>query len=234
MNFSMWAVVPCKKLAIAKRRLASVLSAAERRCLVSAMLSDVLGVLTNITALKDVAVISSDPDLTDLARSFGVRCCMDDSKAGLSAALTLASGFLSNDGAKGVLAVPGDLPLLARANVMRAIEAVTARSAVALAPDRNNQGTNLLAMAPPGAIPYLFGGMSFQAHIVAAQTRGIEPVVIRTEGLGLDIDTAKDLIFFAREHSPTGTFNYIAESGIRDRLLLETADAPLKAKARGG
>ena len=74
MNFSMWAVVPCKKLTIAKRRLASVLSAAERRCLVLAMLSDVLGVLTNITALKDVAVISSDPDLTDLARSFGVRC----------------------------------------------------------------------------------------------------------------------------------------------------------------
>ena len=48
-----------------------------------------------------------------------------------------------------------------------------------------------------------------------------------------DIDTAKDLVFFARENSPTRTFNYITESGIRGRLLQDTADAPLKAKARG-
>ena len=234
MNFTMWAVVPCKKLVIAKRRLAPVLSASERRCLVSAMLSDVLDVLTNLNALSGVAVISNDPDLTDLARSLGVRCCMKDSDAGLSAALTLASGLLSNDGAKGILAVPGDLPLLAPGDVMRALEAVAASPSVALAPDQNNQGTNLLAMVPPGAIPYLFGDLSFQAHIAAAQTKGIEPTVIQTEGLGLDIDTAKDLVIFARQGSPTRTFNYIAETGIRDRLLLDSTNVPLKARAGGG
>ncbi|HIE20404.1 MAG TPA: 2-phospho-L-lactate guanylyltransferase, partial [Rhodospirillales bacterium] len=73
MNFFMWAVVPCKKLEFAKRRLAPILSAGERRCLVSAMLSDVLDVLTKISVLSGVAVISSDPNLADLARSFGVR-----------------------------------------------------------------------------------------------------------------------------------------------------------------
>ena len=88
MIFPMWAVVPCKKLEIAKRRLAPVLSVGERRCLVSAMLSDVLGVLTNLNALSGVAVISNDPALTDLARSFGVRICPKGSDAGLSAALT--------------------------------------------------------------------------------------------------------------------------------------------------
>ena len=146
MNFFMWAVVPCKKLEFAKRRLAPILSAGERRCLVSVMLSDVLDVLTKISVLSGVAVISSDPNLADLTRSFGVRCCLSDSDAGLSAALTLASGLLSNDGAKGILAVPGDLPLLAPGDVMRALEAVAASPAVALAPDNNNQGTNLLAM----------------------------------------------------------------------------------------
>ena len=229
----MWAVVPCKKLEFAKRRLAPILSAAERRCLVSAMLSDVLGLLTKITALRGVAVISSAPDLADLARSFGVRCCMKDKDAGLSAALTLASGLLSNDGAKGILAVPGDLPLLAPGDVMRALEAVAASPAVALAPDHNKQGTNLLAMTPLGAIPYLFGGLSFQAHIAAARTCGIEPMVIQTEGLGLDIDTAEDLILFARERSPTRTFSYITETGIRDRLLLQASDTPLEARAGG-
>jgi 2-phospho-L-lactate guanylyltransferase len=233
MNFFMWAVVPCKKLEFAKRRLAPILSAGERRCLVSAMLSDVLDVLTKISVLSGVAVISSDPNLADLARSFGVRCCMKDKDAGLSAALTLASGLLSNDGAKGILAVPGDLPLLAPGDVMRALEAVAASPAVALAPDNNNQGTNLLAMTPLGAIPYLFGGLSFQAHIAAARTSGIEPMVIQTEGLGLDIDTAEDLILFARERSPTRTFSYITETGIRDRLLLDSVNAPLEAGAGG-
>ena len=229
----MWAVVPCKKLEFAKRRLVPVLSAGERRRLVLAMLSDVLGVLTKIPALSGVAVISSDPDLADLARSFGARCCMQDDDAGLSAALALASGLLSNDGAKGILAIPGYLPLLAAADVMRALEAVMTSPAVALAPDHNNQGTNLLAMTPLGAIPYLFGGLSFQAHIAAARSGGIEPMVIQTEGLGLDIDTADDLILFARERSPTRTFDYITEAGIRDRLLLQSADAPLQAGAGG-
>lgn len=230
----MWAVVPCKKLEFAKRRLTPILSVGERRCLVSAMLSDVLGILTKITALSGVAVISSDPELADLARSFGVRRCMKDNDAGLSAALTLASGLLSNDGAKGILAVPGDLPLLTPGNVMQALEAVAASPAVALAPDHHNQGTNLLAMTPLGAIPYLFGGLSFHAHIAAARTSGIEPTVIQTDGLGLDIDTAEDLILFARERSETRTFSYITETGIRDRLLLQSADVPLEARAGGG
>lgn len=233
MNFTMWAVVPCKKLEIAKHRLAPVLSAEERRCLVSAMLSDVLGVLTNITALNGVAVISSDPDITVLARSLGVRCCLSDNDAGLSAALTLASGILSKDGAKGILAIPGDLPLLASDHVMRTLEAVADSPAVALAPDRKNRGTNLLAMTLPGAIPYQFGGLSFRAHVAAARSRGIEPVVIQTEGLGLDIDTAEDLILFARQPSPTRTFSFITESGIRDRLVLESTDSPLKIRAGG-
>ena len=58
-------------------------------------------------------------------------------------------------------------------------------------------------------------------------------MVIQTEGLGLDIDTAEDLILFARERSPTRTFSYITETGIRDRLLLDSANAPLEARAGG-
>lgn len=230
----MWAIVPCKKLEFAKRRLAPVLSVGERHCLVSAMLSDVLDVLMNISALSGVAVISSDPDIAELAHSFGVRRCMKDNDAGLSAALTLASDLLSKDGAKGILAVPGDLPLLSQRDVMRALEAISASPAVALAPDRYNQGTNLLAMSPLGAIPYLFGGLSFQAHIAAARAGGIEPIDIQTESLGLDIDTAEDLLIFAREFSPTRTFSYLTETGIRDRLLLQSTHAPLQAGAGRG
>ena len=230
----MWAIVPCKKLEFAKRRLAPVLSVGERRCLVSAMLSDVLDVLMKNLALSGVAVISSDPDIADLARSFGVQRCLKDNDAGLSAALTLASGFLSKDGAKGILAVPGDLPLLAQSDVMRAIEAISASPAVALAPDRHKHGTNLLAMKPLGAIQYLFGGLSFQAHIAVARTGGIEPSIIQTESLGLDIDTAEDLLLFARERSPTRTFRYLTESGIRDRLLLQSVHVPIQASAGRG
>lgn len=229
----MWAVVPCKRLEVAKRRLAPFLSPGERRGLVSAMLSDVLGTLTKITALSGVSVISNDPEIADLARSFGVRHCMKDNDAGLSAALSLASGLLSNDGARGMLAVPGDLPLLTPGDVMQVLDAVTESPVVVLAPDQKGQGTNLLAMAPLGAIPYLFSGLSFQAHISAARASGIEPVVIRSKSLGLDIDTAEDLGQFARDRSPTHTFNYITDAGIRDRLIPDPAHSLLDARVGG-
>ena len=229
----MWAVVPCKRLRLAKRRLAPALSARECRHLVSTMLSDVLAVLAGSTGVSGILVVSSDPAVADLARSFGARCLTDHSDEGLLSACAGASAHLSGEGADGVMVVPGDLPLLSPDDIARVAAAAGVSPAVVLSPDRNDSGTNLVAMRPAGAVPYLFGENSFSLHVSAARERGIEPAVIRSRTLGLDIDTRDDLVAFARIPSRTRTYEYLAETGIRKRLLESGEyDAPLINAAR--
>jgi 2-phospho-L-lactate guanylyltransferase (CobY/MobA/RfbA family) len=46
---------------------------------------------------------------------------------------------------------------------------------------------------PPDAIPLCFGPNSFERHVTAARARGIEPVIVESALLGLDIDQPEDL-----------------------------------------
>jgi 2-phospho-L-lactate guanylyltransferase (CobY/MobA/RfbA family) len=69
----------------------------------------------------------------------------------------------------------------------------TPTSLVALVPDRAGQGTNLLLLAPPGAIPFQFGPGSRAAHAASASRAGA--IYLELEGpLGLDLDTPDDLL----------------------------------------
>jgi len=215
----MWAVVPCKRLQLAKRRLAPALTARECRRLVSAMLSDVLAALTGSAGVSGILVVSSDPAVAALARAFGARCLTDQSDEGLLPACAGASAHLSGEGADGVMVVPGDLPLLSPDDIARVVDAAGVSPAVVLSPDRNDSGTNLVAMRPAGAMPYLFGENSFSRHVSAARERGIEPAVIRSPTLALDIDTPDDLVAFARVPSRTRTCDYLDQAGLRKRLL---------------
>ena len=47
--------------------------------------------------------------------------------------------------------------------------------------------------APPFSVPLRFGDDSYFPHLVAARAAGIEPVIVRLPGIGLDIDHPADL-----------------------------------------
>lgn len=230
----MWVVVPCKKLHLAKRRLAPVLTARECRSLVSTMVSDVLFVLSRAIEVSGILVVSSDPAVADLARSFGAHCLSDHSDEGLLAACAGATAHLSTRGADGVMVVPGDLPLLRPGDIRQVVNTASVSPVVVLSPDNNDSGTNLVAMRPAGAIPYMFGENSFSLHVSAARSNKIEPIIVRSETLGLDIDTREDLVRFMKSPSRTRTFRYLVDAGIRDRLLKSGEyDAPLVSTERG-
>ena len=59
--------------------------------------------------------------------------------------------------------------------------------------DRAGIGTNVLLVAPPGAIPYRFGDASRQAHADWARQRGAAYVELHGP-LALDLDTPDDLL----------------------------------------
>jgi 2-phospho-L-lactate/phosphoenolpyruvate guanylyltransferase len=69
----------------------------------------------------------------------------------------------------------------------------TPSPSVVLVPDRHGRGTNALAIAPPAAIEFAFGGDSRDAHRDAATRAGARYVELDGP-LTLDLDTPDDLL----------------------------------------
>lgn len=212
---SVWALVPFKGAAGAKRRLESWLSAEEREGLVYAMLRDVLGALTKCPALGGVLLVSRDPAARELAREFGVRL-FADSATDLSGAVVEASDFVAAGfAATGTLFVPGDVPLAQPEDIAAVL---CGHEQVTLVPDGNDVGTNAAASSPPNAFEYLFDGKSFKPHLASAAKAGITARVVRRHALGLDVDTVDELAAVAKRAAGTRTGAFLQERGIHNRL----------------
>jgi 2-phospho-L-lactate guanylyltransferase len=64
---------------------------------------------------------------------------------------------------------------------------------VVIAPDGARSGTNALLIRPPEVLPFSFGVDSFDAHLGAARTRGLDIRVCERSHLAFDLDSAEDL-----------------------------------------
>lgn len=158
------ALVPVKRLELAKSRLAPLLSSAERRHLQEAMLTHVLGELAGAPGLAGAAVVTADIDAAAIADRFGARLVPDTADE-LNAALSAATLRLVADGAAIVAIVPADLPELTAADMARALAEVRRSGATLVVPDAEARGTNGLVF-PARSVPRLsFGPGSFHRHL---------------------------------------------------------------------
>jgi 2-phospho-L-lactate guanylyltransferase len=97
--------------------------------------------------------------------------------------------------------VPADLPAVSAAELARVVGGASAvldarsaaRALVAAVPDRAGTGTNVLLVAPPGAIDFRFGEGSRAAHAAAARAAGASYLELHGP-LELDLDTPDDLL----------------------------------------
>jgi len=214
----MWAILPVKNLDAAKQRLVDVLSPAERRLLLRAMLEDVLATLSHVAALDGVAVVSRDPVAASLARSYGALLMMEAENRGQSAAVSMAAVRLAAEGVDGMITVPADVPLATPAEIGKVLAVHGPALALTIVPARGENGSNCVACSPADCIPFRFGDGSFFAHLEEARCQGITPQALHLPGLGLDIDTPADLRVLLDRPGDTRTHAYLAESGIARRL----------------
>jgi 2-phospho-L-lactate guanylyltransferase len=214
----LWAVVPAKDLAQAKRRLAGVLTAEERQGLARAMLEDVLTALAGVPALAGTIVVTREAALAATAHSFGARVIADLRHDGPNAAIMLAAKELAAEGAAGMLAIPGDVPLATITEIGEILAAPQTRPAVTLVPALADMGTNAVALMPMDAIPIRFGKQSFFHHLEAALERGVTPRILRLRGIGLDIDRPEDLAEFLARGSATLSQAYLNRCNVTARL----------------
>ncbi len=186
-----FAVVPVKDLAGTKSRLAPILNPGARAGLTLYMMGRVVRALKE-AGVGDVCVVSPDPGVLGEAASRGAVPLVQRS-VGLNPALEEGRARALAGGASALLVLPADLPLLDGEDVGAVLEAAGDGPGLVLAPDGARSGTNALLLRPPDALPFLFGPESFEAHLGAARTRGLEVRVCERSHLAFDLDTAGDL-----------------------------------------
>ena len=216
-----WAVVPVKELEGAKQRLSSALSPDERRLLATTMLEDVLESVTAVGELAGVLVVTVDPVATSLASRYGARIITEGALEGHTGAVTAAARLLVREGRAGMMTTPGDIPRLSPAEIAATLAAHRAAPSFTIVPAHDDLGSNTIICSPPDAVPLRFGEDSFYPHLDAARARGIEPLIVRQPGIGMDIDNPVDLVTFLKMSPPvrTRTLTFLEQSGVAGRLL---------------
>ena len=190
---TIWAIVPVKPLRRGKSRLAGLLSEEQRTLLNRYLLEHTLTVLNEISGIEHTLVVSRDPAALALTRSLGGRTVMEDGAPQFNTALKRATIVAQAQGARAVLILPADLPLVEPSDLEDLLSQGMTPSVVVISPDRRLDGTNGLFINPAGLIEYGYGPGSFQRHCQRCKDAGAKLVVVSSERIGLDLDLPEDL-----------------------------------------
>jgi len=211
-----WAAVPVKSFTGAKQRTASILSAAQRELLAATMLEDVLAALAGAVRLAGILVNTVDPVATALARRYGARVISEGALDGHTGAVMGMARVLVAEGKGAMLTVPGDIPRVTAAEIDAVVASCPPPPSFTIVPAHDELGSNAVLCAPPFAVPLRFGDDSYFPHMIAARRQGIEPVIVRLAGIGLDMDRPADLRAFmaARPRMPTRTLALLEMFGV--------------------
>ncbi len=212
------ALVPMKDMGKAKQRLSPILSDAERRDLVTAMLRDVLIALRTARNIERVVIVAHDRGYLE----FEAEVIEEAVNNGYNEAIGFALTQPAFADADAILIVPGDVPAVT-ADEIDALSAPATAPTIRIAAARDGDGTNGLAIAPPDLMQTAFGIGSFERHKKAAETTGAGIEIIAGPGIAFDIDTPEDLIAFCAVDGTGETHTFLYLSGIRRRLLAEKA-----------
>ena len=181
------AVVPVRSPAVAKSRLASVLSPRRRGQLVESMLHRVLTALSEAHRIDHVIVVT--PDAT-LELPPGIERLVD-AATGLNDAVQLASTRCAAR-FDAMLVIPADVPRVTAAEIDALVERARAVDVVVV-PDRHDAGTNALWLRLPTALVPQFGVDSARAHLELAHRMGLRAMRLELTGFAHDVDVPDDL-----------------------------------------
>ena len=184
-----WAiVVPVKRLAIAKTRLAE--SPDVRADLALAMALDTVAAARACPSVEQVVVVTDEPAAAEAVTSMGALVVADTPDAGLNPALRHgALAAAETSGATAVAALSSDLPALRAGDLDGVLRAATAHPACLVA-DADDIGTTLLTARDAATFAPRFGTGSRRAHLDGGAhdlTEDAAPSVRR------DVDTVEDL-----------------------------------------
>lgn len=190
---TIWAVLPVKPIRSGKSRLAGVLSEEKREILNQRMFEHTLAVLKEIKEIDKVLVISRDSKVISYARKHGAHTIQEDSDSELNMAVRRATMVAKSFSVQSLLILPADMPLIQPEDIVECIKKQGKGKTLVIAPDRRDEGTNVLFLDPVDNFEYLFGHNSFQFHTQQGFEKGYEVIIVKNEHLALDLDIPEDI-----------------------------------------
>ena len=187
-----WVIVLIKDLDLAKQRLGGVLDAAARRDLAR---RNAERAIRAAEAGDRRLVVAGSPEVKGIAEELGAEVLLESRQEGQNVAAQRGIAHALNSGARAVVLLSSDLPLVTEESVrdlLGAASRVAAPAAVAV-PALGRGGTNALYLNPPDAISLHFGADSLAAFRREAETKGVNFAVHRSEAMALDLDEPADL-----------------------------------------
>jgi 2-phospho-L-lactate guanylyltransferase len=185
-------LIPVKNLAFAKQRLAASLDQPARTELAQAMLQDVLAAVHGYANRPNVAIVTSDPFATHLARQYDFEIIPDPINPGETGAIEMATQICVERGAESALVIPGDVPLIQSWELEEIFKRAPSTGSV-LVPAADGRGTNAVLRRPADLFPLRFGNDSFKPHHAAALATAKSCIVLELPGIAVDVDNPTDL-----------------------------------------
>jgi 2-phospho-L-lactate/phosphoenolpyruvate guanylyltransferase len=181
-----WALIPVKAAAQCKSRLADALEPLGRADLVERMLQNVIAAALGARLVDRVSVVT--PAARKLSKAV---LTVRDEGSGLIPALEIARRAAVNAGARQLLVLPADLPLLTAAVIDGFLEQVSGLD-VATALDRTGLGTNALWLRAALPFEFRFGVDSARLHRQEAERLALTVASLSVPSLDFDVDTPND------------------------------------------
>jgi len=215
-----WALVPIKPFATAKTRLEGLLTRLECARLAEEMARDVLRALYAAPDISGIALLTTEPKLATLAAEAtagkATRFYAEQPGEDYRAALGRVAAELAAHGARQLLVLPADLPLLSSGDVRQLLE--SHRGGVTLCPAAVDGGTNGLLLTPPTLIPFLYGPDSAARHRAAAAAVGVTARTADLPAFARDVDSPDDVYWLLGQRVACATLAWLKASGITARL----------------
>jgi 2-phospho-L-lactate/phosphoenolpyruvate guanylyltransferase len=210
-------LIPVKDLSCAKQRLAQLFTQEERTRLAWMMLETTFAAATGVRNVDRLAVVTLYPPAISLAQKYGIEAIIETAQTSESASVDFGSHELKRRGARSVLRLPLDLPLIKTEDIEVILNCGKARQHVVIVPSRDGSGTNAILRSPPDIFPSHFGPGSFRKHLQEAEKAKAECAVIHLPRVALDIDDPEDLMVFMSQGRGTLLWEILTEMGITER-----------------
>lgn len=194
-----WAVVPVKAFEHGKSRLSAVLAPEARAALARRLFERARGAIAGARSVEQTLVATDSAEVAQQAKALGFGSVLDGTARGLGPVIDQALAHAAAHGATAALVVMGDLPHLESADLDAMLAALDSCDVV-LAPDREEAGTNAMALRLPARAPTCFGHAdSYARHLAWCESLGLGTVTLLRDGLRFDLDTPADLEEISRQ-----------------------------------
>jgi 2-phospho-L-lactate guanylyltransferase len=209
-----WLLLPVKSLRNGKSRLAGVFDDAERAELNRFLLGHMLDIAAEFPGLPQTVVISDGDDTLSIAREKGAHPLRHFGVRGLNPAVTKGVADIRSRGARQILVLPADLPLVGAGDLREFVSRGSRRSVV-LCRDRRLAGTNAILLPSWASMRFCFGVLSYARHRHEISRCGLVLRLHDNRRIAADLDVPSDLDILRERTATPSSIRHMIERALR-------------------